>query len=316
VSPGTSIPSSVAVLFPGQGSQSVGMGADVFASRPDLLGDRADAVLGWSLGAVVSEGPEDKLTRTDRAQPALYAVSFALWEALSAVLPSPPVAAAGHSLGEYTALAAAGVFDFDTGLSLVAARGKAMAHAARRAASSMAALLGADLEGAERIAAERRASGGRLWIANVNAPGQIVLAGGKDDVAWLIDNARDLGARRAIELKVAGAFHTPYMAPAADELVDALSTMTFHDPRFPVYANATAEPMEDPRIELAEQLVAPVRFASTLRNMADHGVGTFIHVGPGDVTAGLARRTVPDAEVLVVSSLEDIAAVADHPSVQ
>ena len=316
MSPRKSNSPQFAVLFPGQGSQSVGMGADVFATRPDLLGGRADAVLGWSLATVVAEGPEDKLTRTDIAQPALYAVSFALWEALSAALPSPPMAAAGHSLGEYTALAAAGVFDFDTGLSLVAARGKAMAHAARRAASTMAALLGADVEAAEKIAADRRASGGRLWVANINAPGQIVLAGGIDDVAWLTENARELGARRAIALKVAGAFHTPYMEPAADELLDALEAVTFASPDFPVFANTTAEPMEDPRTQLDEQLVAPVRFASTLQHMAERGVRTFIHVGPGDVTAGLARRSVPDAEALVVSSLEDIATVVDHPSVQ
>lgn len=308
--------SNVAILFPGQGSQTVGMGADVFAARDDLLGARADDILGWSLADMVAEGPEDQLTRTDHAQPALYAVAFALWEALASALPSPPVAAAGHSLGEYTALAAAGTVDYHTGLSLVAARGRAMAHAARYAASTMAALLGADVDLAERIAADRREAGGRLWVANVNAPNQIVLAGSVDDIAWLGDNARDLGARRAMPLKVAGAFHSPYMEPAADELFDALTAVEFGDPDFPVYANATAKPMIDPRTQLLEQLVAPVRFSDTLLNMAERGVSTFIHVGPGDVTAGLARRTVHDAEALVVSSLDDVVAVANHPSVQ
>lgn len=307
---------NVAILFPGQGSQSVGMGADVVASRPDLLGPTADEILGWSLSDLVENGPEDELTRTDHAQPALYAVGYALWEALAAVLPSPPVAAAGHSLGEYTALAAAGVVDYETGLWLVAARGKAMAHAARRAPSSMAALLGADVELAERIAADRRAAGGRLWVANINAANQVVLAGGVDDIAWLGENARDLGARRAMQLKVAGAFHSPYMESAADELYDALAAVEFGNAKFPVFANATAEPMVEPRRELLEQLVAPVRFAETLENMAEGGVTSFVHVGPGDVTAGLVRRTVPDAEALVVSRLEEVSTVADHLSVQ
>jgi len=292
------------------------MGADVFASRLDLLGRTADEILGWSLADLVENGPEDELIRTDHAQPALYAVSYALWDALAAALPSPPIAAAGHSLGEYTALAAAGVVDYETGLSLVAQRGRAMAHAARRAASSMAALLGADVVLAERIAADRRAAGGRLWVANVNASNQIVLAGSADDIAWLGENVRDLGARQAMQLKVAGAFHSPYMEPAADELYDALAAVDFGDPAFPVYANATAEPMTEPRRELLEQLVAPVRFAETLQNMAATGVSSFVHVGPGDVTAGLVRRTVPDAEALVVSSLEEVPTVVDHLSVQ
>lgn len=292
------------------------MGADVFAARSDLLGAHTDAILGWPLAEVVADGPEDELVRTDRAQPALYAVAYALWEALAGAVARPPAAAAGHSLGEYTALAAAGVFDFDTGLRVVAERGRAMADAARLAASGMAALLGADVEVAERIAADRRESGGRLWVANINAPTQVVLAGSEADIAWLVANARDLGARRAVQLRVAGAFHTQYMEPAAKVLADVLDVVPMTAPEFPVYANVTAEPTVEPARELVEQLTAPVRFAASLQRMARNGVNTFIHVGPGDVTAGLARRCVPDAEVLTVSTMAEVPAAATHLSVQ
>ncbi len=292
------------------------MGADVFASRPDLLCDIADDVLGWSLQTLCADGPEELLTRTDRAQPALYAIAFALWDELRAGLTEPPVAAAGHSLGEYTALAAAGALAFDDGLRLVAARGRAMADAAAAVRSTMAALIGADEEMAGTIVDRRRAEGGSLWVANLNAPGQVVLAGGEDDIAWLVANARDLGARRAIPLKVAGAFHSPMMMPAADALRASLAATGFRDASFPVFSNATAAPIEDPADALLTQLVSPVRFAESLRAMAASGVEAFVHVGPGDVTAGMARRTVPGAVVVAVSSLDDIRGVAEVLHVQ
>ncbi len=305
-----------AVLFPGQGSQAVGMGADVFAARPDLLGDIADEVLGWSLETVCAEGPEELLTRTDRAQPALYAIAYALWAELRDRLAEPPRAAAGHSLGEYTALASSGALAFDEGLRLVAARGRAMAAAAAATRSTMAALIGADEETAGAIAAIRRAEGGSLWVANLNAPGQVVLAGGEDDIAWLTDNARDLGARRAIPLKVAGAFHSPMMAPAADALRASLASTRFGEGSFPVFSNVTAAPIEDPAEALSTQLVSPVRFAESLLAMARSGVEAFVHVGPGDVTAGMARRTIPDAVVVALSSLDDVGGVAEALNVQ
>ena len=166
-----------AVLFPGQGSQAVGMGADVFAARPDLLGSAADEVLGWSLAKMVAEGPDTELVRTDRAQPALYGVSYALWEAFAVRVGHLPVGAAGHSLGEYTALAASGALDYYDGLRLVAARGAAMADATAAAAGTMAAVMGADPDELEQIVARLRADGAEIWIANINAPGQIVVAG-------------------------------------------------------------------------------------------------------------------------------------------
>jgi len=305
-----------AVLFPGQGSQTVGMGEDLFAARPDLLGQAADDVLGWSLRELCSQGPAEDLTRTDKAQPALFALSYALWEELSRALSHPPMAAAGHSLGEYTALAAAGAFAYIDGLRLVAARGRAMDEAARREASGMAVVLGIDAAAAQLIAARRRDTGGRLWVANLNAPGQVVLAGGADDIGWLTHNARDLGVRRVIPLDVAGAFHSPFMAPAATELRHALAATELGVPRFPVIANTTAEPMGDIAETLERQLVEPVRFADSLLGMADRGVEAFVHVGPGDVTAGLAKRAMPGASVVTVSAIADIAETAEVLAVQ
>jgi [acyl-carrier-protein] S-malonyltransferase len=308
--------SKYAILFPGQGSQKVGMGADLFSARRDLLVEIADRVLGWSLETLVSEGPQEELTRTEHAQPALFAVSYALWIALRDAVPNPPAAAAGHSLGEYTALAAAGVFSYEEGLALVSERGRAMADAPSESdPSGMAALIGTDLDHAERVAADRRAEGGRLWVANVNTPSQIVVAGSASDIEWLSDNARSLDIRRAIPLDVAGAFHSPYMRPAADRLATALERTDFAAPEFPVYANTTGLPVEDPARQLGEQLVEPVLFAATLEQMAADGITTFVHVGPGDVTGGLVKRTLPDAVLHVVSDLDGIATVVSDPSV-
>lgn len=300
-----------AVLFPGQGSQAVGMGADVFESRPDLLGDPADAILGWPLREVCLEGPEEDLTRTDRAQPALYAVAYALWEAFAAAVAVPPAAAAGHSLGEYTALAAAGALSYAEGLGLVAARGAAMAAAAGLEPSGMAALMGGEWEAAESLCDTRRSDGGRLWVANLNAPGQVVIAGGAADLEWAAAHGREHGVRRVIPLKVAGAFHSPFMAPAAVDLAEAVGAAGFRDPAFPVWANATAEPHgEVPGPALLDQLTSPVRFGESLQKMAALGIDTFVHIGPGEVTAGLARRSIEDSETHVVSTLDEAAAVA------
>jgi [acyl-carrier-protein] S-malonyltransferase len=301
---------SYAVLFPGQGSQTVGMGADVFAARPDLLGESADVLLGWSLSQVCAEGPEEELTRTERAQPALYAVAYALWDAFRVAAPQP-AAAAGHSLGEYTALAAAGVLSFEDGLRLVAARGAAMAQAAESVDSGMAALLGGDAQSAEALAAARREAGGALWVANLNAPGQVVVAGGANDIAWAQENVRDFGIRRAIPLKVAGAFHSPLMEPAAAALVAALAAAPVAEPVFPVWANADAAPADDIVDALRRQLTSPVRFADSLEAMAAGGIDTFVHIGPGDVTANLAKRTVPEATIHTVNSLDAVPDVVE-----
>ena len=296
-----------AALFPGQGSQFVGMGEDLFDARSDLLGDTADDVLGWSLRDMCLTGPEDDLTRTEHAQPALYATAYALWSELELHLSEAPSGTAGHSLGEYTSLAAAKSFDFVTGLELVAERGRAMAAAADLAPSGMAALLGADEDAVEAVAAARRDEGGSLWLANINAPGQMVVAGGAADIEWVVARARDLGLRRAIPLTVAGAFHSPLMESAADEFSNVVARTSFDPPVFPVWSNVTGSVhLSDIGSALVAQLTGPVRFAECLRAMASAGIDRFVHVGPGDVTAGLARRSVEGTEPIVVSSLGDV----------
>jgi [acyl-carrier-protein] S-malonyltransferase len=302
-----------AVLFPGQGSQFVGMGRDVFDARPDLLGERADEILGWSLRSMCLEGPEEELTSTEHAQPALFGVAHALWDELVKRLPVPPAAAAGHSLGEYTALTAAGAIAPDRALSVVAERGAAMQAAADLEPSGMAALLGADFDFAEELCFRRREDGGRLTVANMNAPGQVVVAGSDDDLDWLEANSREVGVRKVVRLKVAGAFHSPFMRPAADRVAAALAGVEIGPLAFPVYANVTAAPIgrEEVAETLATQVVAPVRFSETLSNMAAEGIEAFIHVGPGDVTIGMAKRAAPGTATLAVSDLAGIEAATE-----
>jgi len=289
------------------------MGADLFAERPDLLGARAEHILGWSLEEVCLHGSEATLTRTEHAQPALFALAYALWEEVRARLPGLPAAAAGHSLGEYTALAASGAIDFDDALAVVAERGQAMAAAADLEPSGMSALLGASIEQAEEVAARRRAEGGRLTVANINAPGQVVVAGSNEDLDWLEAEGQALGLRKVVRLKVAGAFHSPFMEPAAVRVGQALADVPFHSQVFPVWANVTARPIPEgkERSVLTDQVVSPVRFAQTLEGMARSGVDLFIHVGPGDVTAGMAKRSAPGARALAVSDLAGIAAAVE-----
>lgn len=300
----------IGLLFPGQGAQFVGMGADVFAARPDLVGTVADAVLGWSLEDLCGAGPEDRLMATEHAQPALYAISYALWDELRAAGGMEVVAAAGHSLGEYTALAAAESISYLDGLALVAARGRAMAEAAAAEDSAMAALLGADVDSAEALCSARRTLGGRLWVANLNAPGQVVIAGGATDIEWAQEHARSHGIRRVVLLNVAGAFHTPFMASAAEALAHHLDSVEFAEPRFTVYSNQTGGSYP-PEIgpALVAQLTSRVRFHEMVEAMAGQ-VDAFVHVGPGDVTAGMARRIVPDRPTFVVNELAGIPGVA------
>ena len=290
------------------------MGAELFDARPDLLIDTAERVLGWSLRDVCLNGPIETLTRTDHAQPALYALAYALWIEMIETVGHLPMAGAGHSLGEYTALCAANVFSFEEGLRLVAARGAAMSEAAGQAPSGMAALLGADDDQAEEVAAGRRADGGQLWVANLNGPGQVVLAGAIDDIDWLVSHAADVGIRRAVKLNVGGAFHSPFMASAVDAVAGALDSVDFQDPDFAIWTNVTGEriAIENAPDVLARQVVSPVRFASSLASMAASGIDTFVHVGPGDVTAGMAKRAAKGSEILVVNSIESIKTASDQ----
>ena len=304
---------SLAILFPGQGSQFVGMSTDVFEARPDLLVDRADAILGWSLRELCAEGPEEQLTDTRFAQPVLFAITYAMWDTVRDRLPQPAFLA-GHSLGEYNALAAAGMVSFDDGLRLVAARGAAMAEAAATAESGMAALLGVDEAGSRAIVEACNAEGGQVTLANLNSPTEMIVAGAKRDIEWLQERGKELGARRVIPLKVAGAFHTHFMNAAVAPLEAELERVDFDTGTVPVIGNTDAVPLEAStlRTTLARQVIEPVRFADSLRYMAERGVTTFIHLGPGHVTAAMAKRTVPGTHVESISHLDDLEHVLDE----
>jgi [acyl-carrier-protein] S-malonyltransferase len=292
------------------------MGADLFEARPDLLGPDTDRVLGWSLRRMCLDGPEEALTRTEHAQPALFALSVALWEEVRRETGWLPSAGAGHSLGEYSVLVAAGTMDYDDALKVVAERGQAMADAADEEPSGMAALLGVDPPTARKVVLRRRSEGGRLFVANDNAPGQLVVAGGKEDLEWLGRHARELGIKRVVPLKVAGAFHSAFVRSASKRVSAALERVDLTAPSFPVYSNVTAEPHRDHELRglLAEQVIARVRFRETLLNMASTGIDTFIHLGPGDVTAGMARRTVDGSSALAISDLQSIRPAFDSLS--
>jgi [acyl-carrier-protein] S-malonyltransferase len=297
-----------ALLFPGQGSQFVGMGQELFADHDELLGERSDSILGWSLRDMCLEGPEEALTRTEYAQPALFAISYALCVVFREKVTEVPQAAAGHSLGEYTALAAAGAFSYEDGLRLVALRGRHMASAADRESSGMAAMLGVDPGQAESVVAANQADGGNLQLANLNSPGQIVVAGSAADLDWLAAEGGNHGVRRSIPLKVAGVFHSSYMKPAAEALGPELESVEYGSLDFPVWSNTTAQPHHVGEIvaNLEAQVTSPVRFQESLEGMARAGVSRFVHIGPGDVTAGLARKSLSDVEVVTVSTLGDV----------
>ncbi|RNC80691.1 MAG: [acyl-carrier-protein] S-malonyltransferase [Phycisphaera sp.] len=292
------------IVCPGQGAQTVGMGKAWADLSPEARGvfDEADEILGDSLGSKLSticfEGPTETLNRTDVSQPALYTCAVACWRGMSAQMglaegEAPIVAAAGLSLGEYSALHIAGSFSFADGLRLVALRGRAMQEAAEATASGMVALVGADEEQANKVCDEAR-EGGVLVCANFNAPGQVVLSGDAEACKRAEQVAGDQGIR-AVALQVAGAFHSPIMQPAADALAKALSEVSIVPPRVPVWSNVTAGPHADNegsiRAKLAEQLTSPVRWADSYGAMVEKYAGAQVHeMAPGKTLAGMAKR--------------------------
>ncbi len=303
----------VALLFPGQGAQKVGMGADFAAASPAAraLFQRADALLGLELSRVCFEGPAEKLTRTDLAQPAIFTCSLAALAALEEGLgPLDPVGAAGLSLGEYTALSACGALSFEDGLRLVRLRGLEMQAASEARASGMTSLLGLDAERAEELCARAAAETGLICqVANLNSPGQVVASGEIPALERLEALAREAGARRALRLQVAGAFHSEVMRPAARKLGQALEEVEIRPPACPVWQNATARAEAEPariRENLARQLTATVCWEASFRGMMTSLGGIpFLEPAPGRVLAGLARKIAPSSKVL---SLADEAA--------
>lgn len=302
----------IACLFPGQGSQAVGMGkalADAFAVSRDTF-DEADRALGERLSQVIFDGPADTLTLTEYTQPALLTVSVATWRAL-AERGMAPAFVAGHSLGEYSAHVAAGTLDFADAVRLVRHRGRYMQEAVPVGAGAMAAILGLD-EAAVLQACAEAAQGEVVSPANLNGAGQIVIAGATGAVARAGECARALGARRVIPLKVSAPFHCALMGPAQERLAPELRAVPARDPRVPVIANVDARPRTTAASSidaLIAQVSSPVRWEETVRYLAAAGVTTYIEVGPGTVLAGLVRKIHKDAAVLGVQAPEDFGAL-------
>ena len=300
---------AVAWLFPGQGSQYVGMGRDVAgqSARARELVEEADRMLGLPLSAVMFQGPEEELRQTRNTQPAIFLHSMLLVTLLRDCGASPAMAA-GHSLGEYTALVAAGALQFEDGLRLVRLRGELMQRAGETERGTMAAVIGLAPEAVEALCAEARA-GGVVQPANFNSPGQVVISGSVEGVHAAMALARERGAKMVKELVVSGAFHSPLMQSARDGLRDALARTPLGDARIPVYANVTARPVREAgeiRALLEQQLTSPVRWEESVRAMVSDGASEFLEVGPGKVLQGLARRIHPGAGVAGVDRYADM----------
>ncbi|MEO8175099.1 MAG: ACP S-malonyltransferase [Sphingomicrobium sp.] len=306
-----------AFLFPGQGSQAVGMGSALSeASRAarDVF-EQVDEALGQNLFRLMRDGPDDALRLTENAQPAIMANALAVFAALTREgqvdLAKSARFVAGHSLGEYSALCAAGSFDLATTAKLLKLRGQAMQAAVPVGIGAMAALLGADVELAQKIA-DAAAQGEVCTVANDNDPGQVVLSGHKDAIDRAVEMAKEMGAKRAVLLPVSAPFHCPLMQPAAEAMQDALSYIVVADPVVPIYANVTAAAETDPdriRALLVEQVTGMVRWRESVAAMADAGVERFIELA-GKVLGPMVKRTAPEVEVTSVVTIADIEALA------
>ena len=303
-----------AFLFPGQGSQTVGMGQALAASSPQARArlTMIDEALGESLSSLMADGPLDELTLTRNAQPALFASSVAVLAALEAASGKPVSAladfVAGHSLGEYSALAAAGTLEIQDAAHLLRLRGDSMQKAVPVGAGAMAALLGADLELADAIVAES-SDAGLVQIANDNAPGQIVVSGSLAGVEKAMAVAKEKGVRRALKLPVSAPFHCDLMAPAAQEMAAALATASMKDAAMPVICNISASGETSAsalRQNLVAQVTGRVRWRETLLKLHSKGVTRFVEVGTGKVLSGLVKRTLEGVESYSLETYEDI----------
>jgi [acyl-carrier-protein] S-malonyltransferase len=301
---------SSAFVFPGQGSQSVGMGQALAAASPAAAAvlAAADAALGDSISQLAADGPADLLDRTENAQPALLAVSIAYlaamrerWAGLGIDAPSPAFAA-GHSMGQYSAFVAAGVLSLEDGVRLVRERGRLMQASGAGRDGAMAAILGLDDADVPALV-DRAAAVGVFAVANRNAPGQVVVSGERAAIEAAASIAKELGARKTIVLPVSVAAHSPLMGAAAEGMRRALGDVPFHDPTVPLLSNAGARPITTAtaaRDELVDHLTAGVDWVAAVERMTAAGVTTFIEVGPGRVLTGLIKRIAPDAEAIAL----------------
>ncbi len=290
-----------AYVFPGQGAQSVGMGKDLYEHLPAAkeLFERANEILGFRITDIMFSGTDEQLKQTKVTQPAVFLHSVIMAKALGV----EPDAVAGHSLGEFSALVVAGALSFEDGLKLVSKRAQAMQAACEAQPGTMAAVLGLDDPTVEGIC---RSVEGTVVAANYNCPGQLVISGAVEAVDAACAKAKEAGARRALRLPVGGAFHSPLMEPARQELEKAISEAPFQVPACPIYQNVDAKPYTDPaaiKANLIAQLTAPVRWTYIVRNMLADGIGEFTELGPGSVLQGLIRKVDANAKVESKSTL-------------
>lgn len=280
-----------AFVFPGQGAQFVGMGKDLYENNPVAkeMFDKANEILGFNITDLMFNGTDEDLRQTKVTQPAIFLHSVILAKTMGDDF--NPDMVAGHSLGEFSALVAAGALSFEDGLRLVSARAQAMQKACEKTPSTMAAVLALPDAKVEELCAS--ITEGVVVPANYNCPGQIVISGSIEGVDAACAKMLEAGAKRALKLKVGGAFHSPLMEPARAELADAIAHTDFHAPKCPVYQNVNAEPQTDPETikkNLIAQLTAPVRWTQTIQNMIAAGADTFVEVGPGAVLQGLVKK--------------------------
>lgn len=303
------------LLFPGQGSQVPGMAADLAGAFPAAAEALAavDDALGFPITRLMYDGPADELTRTQNAQPALLAHGAAVWAVLGPAIGGQVVAAAGHSLGEFTAYHAAGALTLPAAAQLVRRRGELMYHSGVGRAGAMAALLGEPTEPIEALCERATQEAGIVVPANYNSPGQVVISGEVAGVERAMELAKSAGVRRAMRLNVSGAFHSPLMAIALPGLEQALDRAALTDPAFPVYANVTGQPVthaRDARVLLARQLTGAVRWTAVLGAIAAaHPDALYAELGPGTVLAGLLRKTVPGAQIVPCGTAAEVDAL-------
>ncbi len=300
-----------AYVFPGQGSQAVGMGYNLYQSSRQAreVFEEADSALQMPLVRLCFEGPEEELRETINAQPAILTVSIACLRAASEFgIPLKPVLVAGHSLGEYTALVAANVIEFADAVRLVRERGRLMHEAGKTKPGGMAAIIGLDEASLEEVCLETGAQ-----IANLNCSGQIVISGTRESVARSMDLAKARGARRVVPLQVSGAFHSVLMQPTVEGMAQAISQVSFSRAQVPIVANSTAQPLTSPdevKEELLRQLCHCVQWQPSVEYMVGVGVATFIEIGPGQVLSGLIKRISNEVQVLNMSDVESIKGIS------